>query len=44
MRFHEIYDGIEVLDEQDKPIGISKVAAKKVIDFSNYSIILSTIR
>lgn len=30
MRFHEIYDGIEVLDEANKPIGISKVAAKKV--------------
>jgi hypothetical protein len=31
MRFHELYDGIEVIDEQDKPIGVSKVAAKKVI-------------
>lgn len=31
MRFHELYDGIEVLDEQNKPIGVSKVAAKKVI-------------
>jgi hypothetical protein len=31
MRFHELYDGIEVIDEQNKPIGVSKVAAKKVI-------------
>ncbi|CAF1315386.1 unnamed protein product [Adineta steineri] len=31
MRFHELYDGIEVLDEKDKPIGISKVAAKKAL-------------
>jgi hypothetical protein len=30
MRFHELYDGIEVIDEQNKPIGISKIAAKKV--------------
>lgn len=30
MRFHELYDGIEVIDEQNKPIGVSKVAAKKV--------------
>lgn len=35
MRFHELYDGIEVLDEQNKPIGVSKVAAKKVINFQN---------
>jgi hypothetical protein len=35
MRFHELYDGIEVLDEQNKPIGVSKVAAKKVIHFQN---------
>lgn len=34
MRFHELYDGIEVLDEKDKPIGVSKVAAKKVIIIS----------
>jgi len=33
MRFHELYDGIEVLDEQNKPIGISKIAAKKVFSF-----------
>jgi hypothetical protein len=33
MRFHELYDGIEVLDEQNKPIGISKIAAKKVFIF-----------
>jgi hypothetical protein len=33
MRFHELYDGIEVLDEENKPIGVSKVAAKKVIRF-----------
>ena len=33
MRFHELYEGIEVLDEQNKPIGVSKVAAKKVIIF-----------
>ena len=30
MRFHELSDGIEVLDEENKPIGISKIAAKKV--------------
>jgi hypothetical protein len=30
MRFHELSDGIEVLDEENKPIGVSKIAAKKV--------------
>lgn len=30
MRFHELYDGIEVIDEDNKSIGVSKVAAKKV--------------
>lgn len=30
MRFHELNEGIEVLDENDKPLGISKIAAKKV--------------
>ena len=35
MRFHELNDGIEVLDEKDKPIGISKIAAKKVRPFAN---------
>jgi hypothetical protein len=30
MRFHELNDGIEVLDEKNKPIGVSKIAAKKV--------------
>ena len=33
MRFHELYEGIEVIDEQNKPIGVSQVAAKKVIIF-----------
>ena len=33
MRFHEIYDGIEVIDEENKPIGVSKIAAKKVSRF-----------
>lgn len=31
MRFHELNEGIEVIDEHDNPIGVSKVAAKKVI-------------
>ena len=39
MRFHEIYEGIEVIDEQDKPIGVSKLAAKKVIIFKDIYII-----
>ena len=34
MRFHELSEGIEVLDENEKPIGISKIAAKKV--FKNF--------
>jgi len=31
MRFHELYEGIEVLDEKDKPIGVSQLAAKKAL-------------
>ncbi|CAF4693270.1 unnamed protein product, partial [Rotaria sp. Silwood1] len=31
MRFHELYDGIEVLDEENNSIGVSKVAAKKAL-------------
>ena len=31
MRYHELNEGIEVLDEQNKSIGVSKIAAKKVI-------------
>lgn len=39
MRFHELYDGIEVLDDQNKPIGVSKIAAKKVrLKFFNKNI------
>jgi hypothetical protein len=30
MRFHELFDGIEVFDEQNKPIGVSQIAAKRV--------------
>ena len=37
MRFHELYDGIEVIDEENKPIGVSKVAAKKVNILERFS-------
>ncbi|CAF4536180.1 unnamed protein product, partial [Rotaria magnacalcarata] len=31
MRYHELNEGIEVVDEQNNPIGVSKVAAKKAL-------------
>ena len=36
MRFHELYEGIEVLDEQNNSIGVSKLAAKKVNRYSGF--------
>ncbi|CAF1063002.1 unnamed protein product [Adineta ricciae] len=31
MRFHELSEGIQVIDEQNKPIGVSQIAAKKAL-------------
>ena len=36
MRFHELYEGIEVLDEKNKSIGVSKIAAKKVFSLFSF--------
>ena len=35
MRFHELSEGIQVIDEQNKPIGVSQIAAKKVSFIKN---------
>ncbi|CAF1025202.1 unnamed protein product [Didymodactylos carnosus] len=31
MRFHELFDGIEVIDQNNNPVGVSKIAAKNAL-------------
>ena len=40
MRFHELSEGIQVIDEQNKPIGVSQIAAKKVSFIKNINFML----